>query len=221
MRLLWKPCLFLLLLTLFSGPLLSLEPNREITRYIRELWDAEKGLPQNSVTSIVQTSDGYLWFGTQEGLVRYDGIYFKIYDKKNVAAFTGNFVTCLLEDREGNLLIGMTEGLVRWNPAKGRFFAYTWEPGIPRNVKTLKQDGKGNLWIGTKKGLYLLEKGQTTIVDYPPKGVFPDVLADQRINAFCIDSTGAHWVGTYGSGLYFKGNNGETAILSDTPQGCN
>src|ERR1700733_13536462 len=68
------------------------------TNYQVDVWQREDGLPQNSVTSIKQTSDGYLWLGTQDGLVRFDGIRFQLFDQNNTPAIKNSRIVQLFED---------------------------------------------------------------------------------------------------------------------------
>jgi ligand-binding sensor domain-containing protein len=63
-----------------ARPACALQPDRAITQYGHDQWQTEQGLPQNSVSAIRQTKDGYLWFGTQEGLVRFDGVRLTVFD---------------------------------------------------------------------------------------------------------------------------------------------
>jgi ligand-binding sensor domain-containing protein len=77
--------------------------------YVHNVWQTQQGLPQNSVFTIVQTRDGYLWLATQEGLVRFDGIRFTIFDKRNTPQIKANNIQALYEDQEGALWAG-TEG---------------------------------------------------------------------------------------------------------------
>src|SRR5687767_12129344 len=65
----------------------ALDPAKAIAQYVHMVWDGDHGLPQNSVSAIVQTRDGYIWFGTQEGLVRFDGVRFTVYDTRSESAF--------------------------------------------------------------------------------------------------------------------------------------
>jgi ligand-binding sensor domain-containing protein len=74
----------------------------------------ENGLPQNTVQALVQTRDGFVWLGTEVGLVRFDGNGFQVFDKNSTPALPGNDVRCLLESRDGALWIGTSEGLARW-----------------------------------------------------------------------------------------------------------
>src|SRR5215467_8269479 len=80
--------------------------SQRINEYVHNSWRTEDGLPQNSVLAILQTRDGYLWMGTQEGLVRFNGVQFTVFDKSNTRAIKHNDVRALLQDRQGNLWIG-------------------------------------------------------------------------------------------------------------------
>jgi len=93
-----------------SGFSLCAESISPTTHYSFDVWQTEDGLPEHSVTAIVQTRDGYLWFGTYNGLVRFDGVRFKIFDTSNTPQLTSSRVTSLLEDAEGNLWIGHETG---------------------------------------------------------------------------------------------------------------
>src|SRR5919199_1254361 len=66
-------------------------------------WTVDDGLPQNSVNSVLQTRDGYLWLTTSDGLVRYDGVRFVVFNKGNTGGISSNRFTALFEDREGSL----------------------------------------------------------------------------------------------------------------------
>ena len=80
------------------------------TNYQVDVWQREQGLPQNSVTTIKQTSDGYLWLGTQDGLVRFDGLRFQLFDQNNTPAIKNSRIVQLFEDREQALWIGTEQG---------------------------------------------------------------------------------------------------------------
>ena len=89
----------LLLLVAWSPAAPALDPRKSLTQYVHDTWQTEQGLPQNSVTAITQTRDGYLWLGTQEGLVRFDGVRFTVFDTRSTPELGNNFVLCLPEDR--------------------------------------------------------------------------------------------------------------------------
>ncbi len=97
-------------------------------QYRSELWTTENGLPQNSITAILQAKDGYIWFGTFGGLVRFDGIKFKIFNTINAPAIKSNRITALYEDKNGTLWIGTQSGnLISY---KDEIFTSVLEPPI-------------------------------------------------------------------------------------------
>src|SRR5690349_3334329 len=78
----------------------ALDPHRAITQYVQDKWDTRDGLPRNYVKAILQTRDGYLWIGTQAGLVRFDGARFTIYTSTNTPALVSQNIRVLVEDRQ-------------------------------------------------------------------------------------------------------------------------
>ena len=90
---------FLLVFFSFSTIVVALNPQKEISQYMHDAWGIEQGLPQNTVHAIIQTKNGYLWLGTQEGLARFDGYRFKTYNKKNVEQLTNSWIKELCQDR--------------------------------------------------------------------------------------------------------------------------
>ncbi len=82
----------------------------EFKNYIHRMWTSDHGLPQNSVYTITQDRKGFLWFGTAEGLVRFDGIKFDLFDKYNVPELKSNVVLAVYEDRKGCLWAGFRNG---------------------------------------------------------------------------------------------------------------
>src|SRR5687768_5724317 len=84
----------------------TLSTHRALGRYQQLLWQDQHGLPQNGVLDILQTRDGYLWLGTIEGAVRFDGVRFVVFDNINTPQFKSNQILSLAEDRAGNLWLG-------------------------------------------------------------------------------------------------------------------
>lgn len=124
-------------------------------------WTTEQGLPNNSVTCLLQTRDGYLWAGTMFGLARFDGFTFRVLDQANLPAFRNgsDAVNALVEDTEGALWVGTANGLVR-NQA-GRFTRFTRADGLPHDtVLSLAPSKSGGIWIGTHSGIVLYKHGR-------------------------------------------------------------
>lgn len=131
---------------------LSLEPSTELANYIRQTWMMENGLPQNTVTALIQTRQGFVWLGTEAGLVRFDGIGFKVFDRNSNPALPGNDVNCLLETPNGALWIGTSEGLARWKD--DGVTVYSTRSGLPGNgIRALAADSSGQIWAYTDQGL--------------------------------------------------------------------
>ncbi|HEY6351841.1 MAG TPA: two-component regulator propeller domain-containing protein [Candidatus Angelobacter sp.] len=170
----------------------------QMAEYIHSSWRSEDGLPQNSVMAILQTGDGYLWLGTQEGLVRFNGVQFKVFDKNNDPAFKVNDIRALLQDRQGDLWIGsFGGGLIQYHG--GIFRSYRREDGLSDNsVLTLLEDRDGGLWVGTTNGLNRFKDNK--FVAFGKDAGLSDVV----INVLAQDREGDLWVGT---------NNGLNRIL--------
>jgi ligand-binding sensor domain-containing protein/signal transduction histidine kinase len=131
---------------------LGLDPDKAITQYVIDVWRQREGLSQNAVQTILQTHDGYLWLGTQEGLVRFDGIKFTVFDMQHTQGIGGNNVYALCEDNKENLWIGTFAGGVSVY-SNGKFKNYGKDKGIEGDVGDIIQDSKGTIWVGTNNGL--------------------------------------------------------------------
>jgi signal transduction histidine kinase/ligand-binding sensor domain-containing protein len=110
---------------------LALEPSTPLANYGRQTWVMENGLPQNTVQALLQTRDGFVWLGTEVGLVRFDDNGFQVFDRNSTPALPGNDVRCLLETKDGALWIGTSDGLARWKD--GSVTAFTTKDGLPAN----------------------------------------------------------------------------------------
>src|SRR5579864_3674638 len=78
--------------------------------YQFDVWQTDEGLPQSTVTSIAQTRDGFLWLGTQNGLVRFDGVHFEVFNHNNTPAIKNDRMARLFEDRQGALWVSGEQG---------------------------------------------------------------------------------------------------------------
>ena len=143
------PC-FSVTLTL---ALLSLSVSSIKAQYRYDVWTTDNGLPQNSVNAILQTRDGYLWLATNDGLVRYDGARFTVFNRGNTPGIESNRFTALCEDRDGNLWIGTAEErLTKYRD--GVFTTYALkEKGLRAEMIEIDEDQAGGLWITTLQGI--------------------------------------------------------------------
>lgn len=184
----------------------------------------ERGLPY-SILDIIQDSRGYMWFASLNGLVRYDGYNYTIYqhDPYDAGSLAHDFVSCILEDRQdGALWVGTNDGLSRFDPRTETFTNYYHEPGdtatLPGNIIIrLAQSEDGDIWIGTlQDGLGRFHKAtgkfrkyqsfrKENICLYDVWGIVPD--------------GGRLWLGTEMGVFLLDGLSGkaEPVILSDSP----
>ncbi len=166
--------------------LAGLEPYR-----IR-VWKAEDGLPQNSVTSILQTQDGYLWLGTFDGLVRFDGVQFKVLAPDNLPGLPSNRILSLLEDPQGSLWIGTEEGgLARRSNGVIQTSVPPGRGTAGRAARTIVQSRDGLVWIlSFEWQLLRLDAGQLSVVSTNWS------LHGTHLNGLVTDSLGQLWLGT-------------------------
>ena len=158
-------------------------------RYAHRVFDQDIGLPETLINALARTPDGYLWLGTRRGLVRFDGLQFRLFNTDVVPALGGDLVNALRTDRSGRLWIGTSNGLAvleergfrRIGPAEGM---------AAEAVISLHEDRTGRIWVASAAGVFVSTGKRFKRV--APGEVDP--------KAFAEDRTGRIWVGT-GSGL--------------------
>ncbi len=167
--------------------------------------DKSTGLSNLAVSSIVQDSHGFLWFGTQGGLNRYDGYEFKSYKKEpfNKNSLSHDLVQTLFMDKSNILWIGTYNGLNRFDLETGDITRFEHEPGDPDSlsddvVVSILRDRSGRLWVGTLDGLNVLNEEKGTFTHYFHDPGDPTSLSNNTIRAIAQDSQRRIWFGTYG-----------------------
>lgn len=164
---------------------LCLLPAAARAQYRFDSWTTDNGLPQASINSILQTRDGFLWFATFGGLVRYDGLRFQVFNTGNTKGLrTGRFIS-LFEDRDGNLWINTEgQGLTRYKDEV--FTTYTTAEGLPNNqIGQIAADASGDVLIEVG-GQLLQWKNET----FTPSTPAPDALVEGSPQ---LTRTGAIW----------------------------
>ncbi len=162
----------------------------------------EHGLSHNSVSCILQDHQGFMWFGTQDGLNRYDGYTFTVYRHRRSDPFSlsGNTINVLYEDRAGTLWIGTVAGLDSSDGVEGHFIHHA---AIPQeSIGAIYEDPSGDLWIGTiGQGLFRYTPQTGQVVHYRHMPSDPYSLSDNNVLAIHQDRAGTLWVGTMYGGL--------------------
>jgi ligand-binding sensor domain-containing protein/signal transduction histidine kinase len=178
------------LLLICGGRAHALDPSHTVGEFARRAWQTDNGLPQNTVHSIAQTADGYIWIATEEGLARFDGLGFAVFDKQNTPALKSNDVRALMATREGgSLWVCTAAGIARLSGGEWRTF--TTAEGLAGNdVATAYEDRDGSIWVATSEGLSRYREGSFT--SFTSK----DGLAKGGVQAVSEDAEGNLWIGT-------------------------
>jgi ligand-binding sensor domain-containing protein/signal transduction histidine kinase/CheY-like chemotaxis protein len=169
----------------------------------------ENGLTQNTVWCILQDKHGFIWFGTKDGLNRYDGYRFKTFrrdSRRPEATLGNNFIRSLFEDKSGKIWVGTDAGLYIFDPNKEVFTRFKAKTPngtqITREVNDIKQDKKGNIWIGVNwQGLFEYDIKADALRLYDANGKSANKIRSNSVWSVCIDRDGIIWIGTLGGGL--------------------
>ena len=176
-------------LLVLAGTVEALDASVRPSQYVLDNWQIPDGLPQSSAQSIARTPDGYLWIGTQEGLARFDGVRFTVFDTDTDPTIPNKDISTLLVDRTGRLWIGTRAGIVIYEHA--HFARPQVNTAVEHAyVRALLEGRHGELWVGTENGLFDVHDEHSALVE-ASRG-----LADNRIRALAEDRDGSLWVGT-------------------------
>ncbi len=186
-----RPLSLILCLICLAHGIYALNPAKKISQYQKIIYTTEDGLPQGLVNSMVQTRDGYLWFATEVGLARFNGVSFKIFDTANTPTLKSNHISKVFEDSKGRLWVGTIEGLYLYQ--NGEFTVYSKEQGLASDIIfELYEDKQGDLWIGmSENNIGVIHDGKIISDETRPK--LPE---NAKIRVITEDATGDVWVGT-------------------------
>ncbi|HEY8509822.1 MAG TPA: two-component regulator propeller domain-containing protein [Steroidobacteraceae bacterium] len=199
----WRLSLVLLLLS--AAGLASGAPADNVRPLILEHLTVSDGLPQSTVMSTLQDSHGFVWLGTEDGLVRFDGHNLVRYanSRSDTSSLPGNFVWQIVEDANRDLWLALKDaGVARWNRATDTFTRFRHDAANPDSiasdaVRTVLVDAQGRLWIGTSDaGISILEprSGRIEHLRHDPHQATS--LSGDQIFTLMLDRGGHLWVGT-------------------------
>jgi diguanylate cyclase (GGDEF)-like protein len=181
--------LCLLLAALLSPYSQALGMNSAMTQYVQSTLTDKSGLPQNSVSAVAQTHDGYLWFATEEGLARYDGLQTTVFDTIRYKELKDNYIKALASGQDGSLWVGTRSGVTRFKD--GAFHTYL---AARSPISTIYEAKDGQVWVGSLDGLYVIDGDHVRL--YTTR----DGLPSNSINGIVQSPDGTLWFGT-GKGL--------------------
>lgn len=212
----WLSALLTLMSLLFCArPSLAMDGVAPLRDYAIDGWNSRNGLPHNSVRGIVQTAEGYLWFATWEGLVRYDGQEFGVIDRSSRPALPDNGISALYVDPDGLLWLSDSRGSVLQQAADGQFRLWSNQPGWPRApVHAMSMDADKRMWLlFAGEGLGCLwPDGRFEYLPPPDGGALQSSLP-----RMVFDDTGRLLIGSL-DGLLYRDTDGGFKRLEDVAE---
>jgi ligand-binding sensor domain-containing protein/two-component sensor histidine kinase len=180
--------LSLLLPGFAEKPLQKLEPFQ--FQYTRTLWRVSEGLPEDTVQAIAESRDGRLWIGTTGGLVRFDGSHMEVNGLGLIQPISANSIFCLTIGRDDSLWVGTEGGGLLRIQAAGNLKVYTSRQGLTDGfVRSVYEDDRSRVWIGTDDGLFVLEGDHVQRVDQGKN------IAPIAVHSITEDNEHRIWVG--------------------------
>lgn len=190
-------------------------------RYYFQHLGLKNKLSQSSVLCIQQDKSGFMWFGTKDGLNRYDGSNFRTfkYDHKNPQSLGNNAINSLHENKDGNLWIGTDNGIYLYNPIMESFSKLEKKSQdsvcITQPIVQITADSHENIWlIVESQGVFYFDNDKQALFHYP----VPDAHA---LSSICVDQQNTVWLGYKGKGLYYTNDTFRTLQLFTTKDGKN
>ena len=178
-------------------PTAALKPDRAISQYARRTWKLEDGLPNSVVRAVLSTDDGYIWIATYDGVARFNGDSFTVYDKHSVPELKRDTVLAFTKSRDGALWIGTNGGgLAHFRDGKVDQVITTAQ-GLPSDVvAAICETHDGTVWVGTSGGVARLEKGRAI------RTFDEHNLGSRSVLSMVESNDGTLWIGTRGGGLH-------------------
>lgn len=197
--------LFLYLCPLASLPLYS---QHSVHYYFRTM-DIRNGLSQNTVYQILQDKKGFMWFGTKDGLNRYDGLSYRIYKKEN-SGLGKNFITALYEDHEGNIWVGTDGGVFIYDPILDSFSAFSQITDEGNSIKEfvtmIGGDENDNIWMSVEnQGLFYYNYSKKILKNF----LYDSGLAN--VTRFWLNENTC-WLALYADNLYYTKDGFKTSL---------
>jgi len=162
------------------------------------------GLSSDRIPAIIQDYRGFMWFGTMEGLNRYDGYNIKVYrhDPDDSSSISNNYILCLFEESDSTLWIGTIDGLNKFVRETNSFVRYQHDPGDSNSISyntidIIREAEDDNLWIGTYNGgLNLFDKKTKKFIRYLHDPNNPNSLSNNHVYGLHLDQDNNLWIGT-------------------------
>ena len=192
----------------------GLDPNRPLSQYVREYWNTESKFPGGAVNAIAQTSDGYLWIGTDKGLFRFDGFNFLQVSFLSLADASKVPILGLLTDERGNLWI-RAQGSDVLRQKNGKFEAVAYDTGpLSSHVTAVSKDRNGAVLVSDVIAGTFRFRGEN-----PQRLATPMMVpGSSPVISVAETSEGSIWLGTLGAGLFLLADDRAAAVNTGLPE---
>ena len=193
-------------------PGFALDPAKTLLQYNARTWTRQNGLPVNGITALAQTKDGYIWMGSSNGIVRFDGVDFKTIDIGGLRSVRYAYVATIFPARDGGLWVGLE------NSGFGHFDGRVFSPlsreawgGEHANVRGILEDDDGRIWVGTPGGVSRidLKTGGYEVLLRTTDDANYNVLGGSK------DQTGRLFFGTVDAGVHLWDHGRHAVVLDD------
>lgn len=165
----------------------------------------------SSSNVLIQDRQGFIWIGTDRGLLRYDGYGYLKYQNRTdlTGSLPDNYIYTLFEDSRGILWVGTENGLARFDQDTNSFTRFVFGHGNGQTVKQIISDGKGGMWLATREGLQHFDPGSGSFRAYRHDPSRPDSIATDNIAALALDNHGGLWLATWPGGIDYLAPGGQ------------
>jgi ligand-binding sensor domain-containing protein len=190
-------------LLLAASPLYALDSSKTLTQYAHRIWGQEEGLQQPTIFSILQDHQGFLWLGTQDSLIRFDGMHFREFEGAAKAGIQRTLIRSLAEDTHGDLWVASLGAGAMQIGKGGAVRRYTMKEGMPADdAFCVVSDVSGATWVCTNRGLVNIDNNGKLRVYSTADG-----LPTNQVRDTCVAADGTRWVAGLDFGLsYWDGS---------------
>ena len=173
----------------------------ELDNYVTRTWSSVDGLPSNTLSDVIQTPDGFMYFGSYEALVRFDGYEFECINKYSDKNYSFISARSVFQDSQGNIWVGSNDEGVQ-KIGKDSTIYYSKDNGLPNNsIRAFAEDKAHNIWIGTASGVVYITPGNMIVSPKINGGQEQDFVT---VSQFYKDTANKIWMVTYANhGLYY------------------